>query len=69
MQSDPWWSLAMAVNVFLVFFYRANTATFKQYLWVYAVVCYGVPLVPALALLFVRDDSRGAVYGDATVRR
>jgi hypothetical protein len=67
MQSDPWWSLAMAVNVFLVFFFGASTVTFRQHLWIYAVVCFGIPLVPALVLLFIRDKERGPVYGDATV--
>lgn len=57
----------MAANVLLVFFYGASTTMFRQYLWVYAVICYGVPLIPAVALLFVRDSQRGAVYGDATV--
>lgn len=59
----------MAINVFLVFFHGATTATFRKHLWIYAVICYGAPLIPALALLFVRDDSRGSVYGDATVSR
>ncbi len=43
MQSDPWWSFAMAVNVFMVFFFAANPTTFRRYLWVYCVICYGRP--------------------------
>lgn len=67
MQSDPWWSLAMAVNVFLVFFMGANPASFRKYLWIYCVVCFGIPFVPALACLLVSDTQRRRVYGDATV--
>ncbi|KAF9765873.1 hypothetical protein IL306_001798 [Fusarium sp. DS 682] len=34
MQSDPWWSLAMAFNVFLVFFFRAKPDSFRRWWWV-----------------------------------
>ena len=57
----------MAVNVFLVFFFGANPASFRQYVWVYCLVCFGVPFIPAIVCLLYKD-SRGAVYGDATVR-
>ncbi|PHH84821.1 hypothetical protein CDD83_1327 [Cordyceps sp. RAO-2017] len=67
MQSDPWWSFAMAVNVFLVFFNNADPETFRKYLWAYCVVCFGGPLIPAIALISVRGDSRGPVYGDAAL--
>ncbi|POR35837.1 Cyclic AMP receptor-like protein A [Tolypocladium paradoxum] len=65
--SDPWWSFAMAVNVFLVFFYNANPASFRKYLWVYCLVCFGGPMIPAIALISIRGDPRGPVYGDAAV--
>lgn len=67
MQSDPWWSFAMAVNVYMVFFFAANPKTFLSYWWAYFILCYGIPLVPALWLLFVGDDERGSVYGNATI--
>ena len=67
MQSDPWWSFAMAVNVFLVFFYNANPASFRRYLWVYCLVCFGGPMIPAIVLLSIRGDPRGPIYGDAAV--
>jgi hypothetical protein len=68
MQSDPWWSFAMAVNVFMVFFFAANPRSFLRYWWVYFLVCYGIPFIPSLWLLLVRDEQQGLVYGDATVR-
>lgn len=67
MQSDPWWSLAMAINVYMVFFLAANPTSFRQYLWIYCLVCYGAPALPAIVLLLIRGNPRGPVYGNATV--
>lgn len=67
MQSDPWWSLAMAVNVWMVFFLAANPTSFRQYLWIYCLVCYGTPALPAVVLLLIRGNPKGPVYGNATV--
>jgi hypothetical protein len=66
MQSDPWWSLAMAVNVFLVFFFAANPNSFRSYLWLYSLVCFGLPGVPAVICLFYIPTGR-KIYGNATV--
>lgn len=67
MQSDPWWSFAMAFNVFLVFFCNVDPVYFRTYWWVYCIVCFGGPLIPAVVLISIHDDSRGPVFGDATV--
>jgi hypothetical protein len=67
MQSDPWWSLAMAFNVFLVFFFRAKPDSFRRWWWVYCLICYGGPFAIAIALLLVRNPNRGLVFGQATV--
>ncbi|KAI0021655.1 hypothetical protein F4780DRAFT_274438 [Xylariomycetidae sp. FL0641] len=67
MQSDPWWSFAMAVNVYMVFFFSANPRNFLRYWWAYFLVCYGIPFIPALWLLVVRDSQGNVVYGDATI--
>lgn len=66
MQSDPWWSFAMAINVYMVFFMSFNPTTFRQYLWLYCVICYGLPAIPSFVFLFLREG-RGLVYGDAAV--
>lgn len=66
MQSDPWWSFAMAINVYMVFFMSFNPTTFRQYLWLYCVICFGLPAIPSFVFLFLRE-SRGLVYGDAAV--
>lgn len=67
MQADPWWSFAMAGNVFLVFFCNANPESFRRYLWAYCLVCFGGPLVSAIVLISIVGDPRGPVFGDATV--
>lgn len=56
----------MAVNVYMVFFLAANPNSFRQYLWIYCLVCFGAPALPALICLILRRDSRG-IYGNATV--
>lgn len=67
MQADPWWSCAMAVNVFLVFFNNADPSLFQHYTWVYCIICFGGPMVPAVVLVSVRGDPKGPMIGDAAV--
>ncbi|QPH18006.1 hypothetical protein C2857_002957 [Epichloe festucae Fl1] len=65
MQADPWWSCAMAVNVFLVFFNNADPSLFRKYTWVYCIICFGGPMVPAVVLVALQGDPKGPVIGDA----
>lgn len=67
MQADPWWSFAMAVNVYLVFFHNIRPSVFRQYAWVYCLICFGGPLITAVALVSIQGDPRGPVFGDAVV--
>ncbi|KAK7427451.1 hypothetical protein QQZ08_006057 [Neonectria magnoliae] len=67
MQSDPWWSLAMAFNVFLVFFFRTSPDAFRKWWWLYCLICYGGPFVISLSLVLVRSSGRGPVFGQATI--
>jgi hypothetical protein len=57
----------MACNVQLTFFYQYNTEKLRQLEWKYAILCYGVPFIPAFSLLFIRDEDKGRVYGPAIV--
>lgn len=68
MQSDPMWSLTMAVNVYLVFFRRYDASQLGKMYWKYALVCYGIPFIPAMVCLFLKTKKKGKIYGDATVR-
>ncbi|KAM0522546.1 hypothetical protein ACHAPE_002138 [Trichoderma viride] len=65
MQSDPWWSFAMAFNVFLVFFNNANPAVFRNRIWIYCIICFGGPLIPAIVLVSIHDNAKGPVFGNA----
>jgi hypothetical protein len=67
MQSDPMWSCAMAINVYLVFFRRYDASRLKRLYWVYGLVCYGVPFIPAMFCLFYKTKAKGELYGNATV--
>ncbi|KAK4200035.1 putative G-protein coupled receptor [Triangularia verruculosa] len=66
MQSDPWWSLAMAVNVYMVFFMAYNPNNFHRHLWIYCVICFGLPAVPAVVMLF-HQPGDVHMYGNATL--
>lgn len=68
MQSDPMWSCAMAVNVYLVFFRRYDAHRLKKLYWVYGLICYGLPFIPALFCLIYKTKVKGKMYGNATVR-
>ncbi|PNP46909.1 hypothetical protein TGAMA5MH_01862 [Trichoderma gamsii] len=67
MQSDPWWSFAMAFNVFLVFFNSANPAVFRKRIWIYCIICFGGPLIPAIVLVSIHDNAKGPVFGNAAL--
>jgi len=67
MQSDPMWSLAMAVNVYLVFFRRYDASRLKKLYWVYGVLCYGLPFIPAMVCLLLKVRNKGKMYGNATL--
>lgn len=58
----------MATNVYLVFFYRFDAAQLKKLYPYYALICYGIPFIPAMVCLFVKNGTKGKIYGNATVR-
>ncbi|KAM7202720.1 hypothetical protein V8F33_002646 [Rhypophila sp. PSN 637] len=66
MQSDPWWSLSMAINVFMVFFLHCNADASMKNMWIYSVISFGMPAVPAFICLFVRPNGT-PIYGNATL--
>ncbi|KAK3389410.1 putative cAMP receptor-like protein [Podospora didyma] len=66
-QSDPWWSLAMAINVLLVFSRGTSPHTIKKWGWLYCAICYGGPFMVALICLMLRDPDKTLVYGSAGI--
>jgi hypothetical protein len=67
MPADAYWSLAMAINVYLALFRHFDTTSLKQLHWKYFVFCYGIPLIPGIVYLAIETPSRGKIYGGATV--
>lgn len=61
----------MAFNVFLVFFFQANPDSFRGWLWLYCLICFGGPAIPAIACLLLKfpdeNNIMRPIYGDATV--
>ena len=64
--SDPWWSFAMAVNVYMVFFFSWGPDSFRRHLWFYNLICFGLPAIPAFICLFYAPGGK-QIYGNATV--
>lgn len=67
MPADAFWTLAMAVNVYLTFYYKYDAQKLRKMEIPYLLFCYGIPLVVALTYIFVETPARGRVYGNATI--
>lgn len=65
--ADVLCSLGMAINVYLAIFHQYDSASLRHLTGRYLILCYGLPFIPAFALLFISSDHRGRVYGNATV--
>jgi hypothetical protein len=68
MFADAMWCLVMAINVFLVIFYKYSADDLQRLEKWYLLVCYGLPFIPAFAFTLVKDKVRGKMFGNATVR-
>ncbi|KAL2888185.1 G-protein coupled receptor protein [Ceratocystis lukuohia] len=56
----------MAVNVHLTFYNHFGDRKLRSMEIPYILLCYGIPFIPALTLLFIRNDG-DLPYGDATL--
>ncbi|KAI1414284.1 family A G protein-coupled receptor-like protein [Hypoxylon sp. FL1857] len=65
--ADAFWTLAMAFNVYLTFYHKYDAARLRSMEIYYLLLCYGIPFVPAIAYVFVRTESAGRMYGNATL--
>ncbi|OJD23124.1 hypothetical protein ACJ73_05520 [Blastomyces percursus] len=61
------WILCMAINVYLTTSHKYRPSELKRLEWRYFIMCYGVPLIPAFAFLFVETKASGPVYGAAVI--
>lgn len=66
MCADALWTLAMACNVYLTFFWKYDAEKLRSMEKYYFIFCYGVPFVPAFLFLFI-TAGRGHMYGNATL--
>ncbi|KAH8692246.1 hypothetical protein BGW36DRAFT_419550 [Talaromyces proteolyticus] len=62
-QSDAYWTFAMACNVYLTFYHQYEAVQLRKLEWRYIVLCYGLPLIPAIVFLFIETEERGKIYG------
>ncbi|MCJ1231532.1 hypothetical protein MMC12_008209 [Toensbergia leucococca] len=65
--ADALWNLAMAINVYMSLFRRYNVKQLKSLEWRYFVACYGVTFIIAFTYLFIDTQSKGRIYGPATL--
>lgn len=65
--ADTFWTLAMAVNVYLTFYHKFDAAKLRRMELPYLCICYGVPFIVALTYIFIETPRRGRMYGDATL--
>ncbi|KKZ64621.1 hypothetical protein EMCG_09475 [[Emmonsia] crescens] len=61
------WIFCMALNVYLTSSHRFRSSELKRLEWLYFIICYLIPLVPALTFLFVQTKANGPVYGNAVL--
>lgn len=67
MPADAFWTLAMAVNVYLTFYCKYDAQKLRKMEIPYLLCCYGLPFIVALTYIFVQTEEKGRMYGNATI--
>ncbi|KAI9154896.1 Cyclic AMP receptor-like protein A [Paramyrothecium foliicola] len=67
MPADALWTLAMAINVYLTFYFKFDARRLRQMEIPYLFVCYGIPFIPALTYLFLKNGNGVRAYGNASL--
>lgn len=67
MPADAFWTLAMAVNVYLTFYYKFDAAKLRKMEPIYIALCYGLPFIVAITFIFIRNEKQGRMYGNAVL--
>jgi hypothetical protein len=67
MPADAFWTLAMAINVYLTFYFKFDAQRLRRMEAPYLICCYGIPFVVALTFIFVSTPAKGRMYGNATL--
>ncbi|KAK0739689.1 hypothetical protein B0T21DRAFT_410021 [Apiosordaria backusii] len=67
MPADTFWTLAMAVNVYLTFYFKFDGTRLRRMEIPYLLCCYGIPFAVALTFIFIESPEKGKMYGNATL--
>ncbi|KAH7152904.1 hypothetical protein EDB81DRAFT_648448 [Dactylonectria macrodidyma] len=67
MPADAFWTLTMAINVYLTFYFKFDARRLRRMEIPYLIGCYGVPFVPAFVYIFIKNSKGERMYGDATL--
>ena len=65
--ADVLWTLAMAIDVFLIVFYKYDTEDLHNLEIKYITVITALVFIPAASFLFIHTPQRGPMYGSVTV--
>jgi hypothetical protein len=65
--ADVLWTLAMAIDVFLVVFYKYETEDLHKLEKKYIVIITSLVFTPAFTFLFIHTKERGPMFGSVTV--
>ncbi|CAK7221667.1 hypothetical protein SCUCBS95973_004576 [Sporothrix curviconia] len=65
--ADVLWTLAMAIDVFLIVFYQYDAKALRKLELKYIGVITGVTFIPAFVFLFVHTAEKGHIYGSVTL--
>ena len=65
--ADVLWTLAMAIDVFLIVFYQYDARSLHRLEKKYIAAITGFTFIPAFAFLFVHSADKGHMYGSVTL--
>ncbi|KAF4441862.1 G coupled receptor like [Fusarium acutatum] len=67
MPADAFWTLSMAINVYLTFYFKFDARRLRKMEIPYLIGCYGIPFVPAFVYIFIKNEEGHRMYGNATL--
>ncbi|UKZ65941.1 uncharacterized protein TrAtP1_007130 [Trichoderma atroviride] len=65
MPADVYWTLAMAINVYLTFYHKYDARALRRIEPIYLLCCYGLPFIPAFVFIFIKNREGIRIYGPA----
>lgn len=65
--ADVLWTVAMAIDVYLVVYHRFETEALRKLEIYYITIITCIVAIPAIAFLFIHTPDKGPMYGSVTV--